>query len=60
LSLGLVNRYAQQLNVFSLTLPLKAWVATWIVLLSLGTFVEVITRHLFVNRGLLNLLRPLL
>jgi type III secretion protein T len=60
LSLGLVNRYAQQLNVFSLTLPLKAWVATWIVLLSLGTFVEVITRHLFINRGLLNLLRPLL
>ena len=60
LSLGLVNRYAQQLNVFSLTLPLKAWVATWIVLLSLGTFVEVITRRLFVNRGLLNLLRPLL
>ena len=60
LSLGLVNRYAQQLNVFSLTLPLKAWVATWIVLLSLGTFVEVITRHLFANRGLLNLLHPLL
>ncbi len=60
LSLGLVNRYAQQLNVFSLTMPLKAWVATWIVLLSLGTFVEVITRHLFANRALLNVLRPLL
>jgi type III secretion protein T len=60
LSLGLVNRYAQQLNVFSLTLPLKAWVATWIVLLSLGTFVEVITRHLLSNRGLLNVLHPLL
>jgi type III secretion protein T len=60
LSLGLVNRYAQQLNVFSLTMPLKAWVATWIVLLSLGTFVEVITRHLFANRDLLNVLRPLL
>ena len=60
LTLGLVNRYAQQLNVFSLTMPLKAWVATWIVLLSLGTFVEVITRHLFANRALLNTLRPLL
>jgi type III secretion protein T len=60
LSLGLVNRYAQQLNVFSLTMPLKAWVATWIVLLSLGTFVEVITRHLFANRALLNVLKPLL
>jgi type III secretion protein T len=60
LSLGLVNRYAAQLNVFSLTMPVKAWVATWIVLLSLSTFVEVITRHLFANRALLNLLRPLL
>jgi type III secretion protein T len=60
LSLGLINRYAQQLNVFSLTMPIKAWIATWIVLLSLGTFVEVITRRLFANRGLLGLLRHVL
>ncbi len=60
LSLGLINRYAQQLNLFSLTMPLKAWVATWVVLLSLGTFVETITRHLFAKQGLLNLLRSLL
>jgi len=60
LSLGLINRYAQQLNVFSLTLPLKAWVATWMVMLSLGTFVDVVTRHLFANRDLLNHLRALL
>jgi type III secretion protein T len=60
LSLGLINRYAPQLNVFSLTLSIKAWVATFIVLLSLGTFVDVITRKLFENRGLLNLLRQML
>jgi type III secretion protein T len=60
LALGLVNRYAQQLNVFSLTLPLKAWVATWIVLLSLGSFVEVVMHRLFENRGLLQQLRRVL
>ncbi|HEY2464516.1 MAG TPA: type III secretion system export apparatus subunit SctT [Steroidobacteraceae bacterium] len=60
LSLGLVNRYAQQLNVFSLTLSLKSWVATFIVLLSLGTYVEVITRRLFENRGLLQVLKDVL
>ena len=57
LALGLINRFAPQLNVFSLTMPIKAWVATWIVLLSLGTFVEVITRRLFENRALLEVLR---
>lgn len=57
LSLGLINRYAQQLNVFSLTLPIKAWVATWMVLLSLGTMLEVVTRQLFQNRGLLEVLK---
>ena len=54
LALGLVNRYAQQLNVFSLTLPIKAWVATWIVMLSLGAFVEVVMRRLVANRDLLH------
>jgi type III secretion protein T len=57
LALGLLNRFAPQLNVFSLTMPIKAWVATWIILLSLGTFVEVITRRLFANRELLETLR---
>jgi len=60
LTLGLVNRYAPQLNVFSLTLSIKAWVTTFIVLLSLGTFVDVVTQKLFANRGLLNLLRQML
>jgi type III secretion protein T len=60
LSLGLINRFAQQLNVFSLTMPIKSWVGTWLVLLLLGTFLDVITRRLFENRGLLNLLRHVL
>ena len=60
LALGLVNRYAQQLNVFSLTMPIKAWVATWIVLLSVGAFVEVVLHRLFENRELLNELRRVL
>ncbi len=60
LCLGLVNRYAQQLNVFALTLPIKAWVATWIVLLSLGTFIEVITHRLVQNTGLVEMLRHVL
>jgi type III secretion protein T len=60
LALGLVNRYAQQLNVFSLTMAIKAWVATWIVLLSVGAFVAVLMHRLFENRGLLNELRRVL
>lgn len=60
LALGLVNRYAQQLNVFSLTLPIKAWVSTWIVLLSIGSFVTVVMHRLFENRGLLSELRRVL
>lgn len=60
LSLGLINRYAQQLNVFAFAFPIKAWVATWIVLLSLGTFTAVITHRLFENRGLLHVLQRVL
>lgn len=40
LALGLVNRYAQQLNVFSLSLSLKAWLATAVMLMILGTIVR--------------------
>jgi type III secretion protein T len=60
LALGLVNRYAQQLNVFSLTMAIKAWVAIWIVLLSVGVFVEVALHRLFESRGLLTELRRVL
>jgi len=35
-----VNRYAQQLNVFALSLALKAWLATAVVLLLLGAILQ--------------------
>jgi len=60
LALGLINRYAQQLNVFSFAMPIKAWVGIWIVLLSLGAFVEVVVHRLFQNRGLVHLLQRVL
>ncbi|MFC4727761.1 type III secretion system export apparatus subunit SctT [Coralloluteibacterium thermophilus] len=56
LSMGLVNRYAPQLNVFALTLPIKSWLSTWIILLMLGVIVEFVLDRLFANRGLLDLL----
>jgi type III secretion protein T len=59
LSLGLVNRYAQQLNVFTLTMPIKAWLGTWVVLLMLGVFLEVVVRKLFDNKALLTTLHAL-
>ena len=57
LSFGLVNRYAPQLNVFALTMPIKAWLATAIILLMLGVFVEVVMRRLVDNSGLVNALK---
>lgn len=46
IAFGLINRYAQQLNVFMLSMPIKAWLAVWIVMLMLGVFVEVVLRSL--------------
>ena len=59
-SFGLVNRYAQQLNVFALTLPIKAWLAQWVILLTLGLIVEVVLRKLFQNRELIEVFKRLL
>ena len=60
ISFGLINRYAQQLNVFSLTMPIKAWVSQWLTLLSLGLIMELVLRKMFENKGLLALLDRLL
>jgi type III secretion protein T len=49
LSLGLVNRFAQQLNVFSLSLSIKAWLATAIVLMLLGSFIRALIADLEVR-----------
>lgn len=56
LSFGLVNRFAPQLNVFTITMPIKAWLATWIILLMLGVYVEIVLDRLSGNRGLLEAL----
>ena len=56
LSFGLVNRYAPQLNVFALTLSIKAWIATGIILLTLGAYVEIVLSRLGDSRGLLQVL----
>ncbi|MEO0499420.1 MAG: type III secretion system export apparatus subunit SctT [Pseudomonadota bacterium] len=42
LALGLVNRYAQQLNVFSLSMSLKGMLATLVLIIMLGTLVDVL------------------
>jgi type III secretion protein T len=57
LSFGLVNRYAPQLNVFALTMPIKAWLATALILLLMGVYVEILLQRLGSNRYLLGLLR---
>ncbi|WP_242111936.1 type III secretion system export apparatus subunit SctT [Luteimonas aquatica] len=56
-SFGLVNRYAPSLNVFALTLPIKAWLATAILLLLLGTLVEFLIKRLGDQHGFLELLQ---
>ncbi len=57
---GLINRYAQQLNVFQLALPIKSWIATWIVLLMLGVLVQVVLQHIATNKALLGILKNMI
>jgi type III secretion protein T len=56
LCLGLINRYAQQLNVFALSLSIKTWLSTWIVLLCLGVFVDFVLRQIAKSSNLLDVL----
>src|SRR5690606_17261156 len=55
LSFGLVNRYAPQLNVFALTLPIKAWISTAVILLLIGVYVEIVLKRLAASGALLSL-----
>jgi type III secretion protein T len=59
LALGIMNRYAPQLNVQPITMALKAWVSSGVLLLGLTAFVTVLTRSFDSGRGLLNTLRLL-
>src|SRR5436309_3536884 len=49
--LGLVNRFAQQLNVFSLAMSLKAVAATWIIWVQLVTLTQLLQDALFSRHG---------
>ncbi|ARU59445.1 type III secretory pathway needle complex export protein [Oleiphilus messinensis] len=53
LSMGLINRFAQQLNVLALSSSLKTWLGTWVALLCLGLMVELVVRKLFENEHIL-------
>lgn len=45
-ALGLVNRYAPQLNVFSLSLSIKAWLATLIILIMMTGLMQTLLNEI--------------
>jgi type III secretion protein T len=59
LALGVMNRYAPQLNVLPIAMALKAWIASLILLLGLTAFVSVIVQSFDRSRGLLGVLQRL-
>jgi type III secretion protein T len=59
--LGLVNRFAQQLNVFSLAMSLKAVAATWIIWIQMVTLIQLMQDDLLSRGGVaLGVLKQLL
>ncbi len=60
LFMGLVNRYAQQLNVIQFSLAVKNWLAVWVMIMVLGLVVEILLRKLFANRDLLEVMQRVL
>ena len=50
--LGLLNRFAQQLNVFSLSLSIKAWAAGLLMLMLVPVFVEALVRDVATRNDL--------
>lgn len=53
---GFVNRYAQQLNVFSLSMSMKAWMGALLLLLMSGVVMQFIADWIRDNAGLLSTL----
>lgn len=53
---GLVNRYAERLNVFSISMSVKAWIALLVVVLALSTMLDYIMRWLAGQADLLGAL----
>lgn len=56
--LGLINRFAPELNVFALSLSIKSWLATLTLLATSATLVQMLLEDTFSRRGVvLDLLR---
>lgn len=51
--LGLMNRFAQQLNVFTLSMSLKAFAATFLILLLLGSYITALLRDIASRPGVI-------
>ena len=58
--MGLINRYARQLNIFSLSLSVKAWLGVLVLLLMLASITEFITNWLNQQVDLLSILSQVL
>lgn len=50
--LGLINRFAQQLNVFSLSMSLKSVAATWIIWIQVTSLVQLLQEDLLSRGGI--------
>lgn len=59
MGLGLINRFAQQLNVLAITMPIKSWVATFVMVLNLGLIVEIVLQKIADNQSIIKILSPL-
>lgn len=55
--LGFVNRYAEKLNIFSLSMSIKAWLGTFIIILMITTVAEFMLDWLADQHNLLDAIR---
>lgn len=60
LGFGLMNRYAEQMQVISFSMPVKSLLAAWIILLMLGGVIEVMLRKMAENKSLLSVLQQVI
>ena len=51
ISLGIINRFAPQLNVFFLSMPIKSALGLFMILLYLGTLLPLVSQELFLIGG---------
>lgn len=58
--LGMMNKFAPQLNVFSLSMPLKSGIAVFVIILYFSTLVILFKNHIIENEKLLYLLHKII